>query len=400
MKPTPPLIDPNEILDRAHELAREFETGAAERDRERRFPAEEMRQLRTSGLQALFVPREQGGSGARYSDAVRAVRILAEGDSNIAQMAFIHIHGVELYNVSMPPTLQVEHNKRVVVGDLWWTNAYSELGGKSIFDYRVKIEPDGSDWVVNGTKFYSTGSLAGNEAYINGVNPETGEILLAYVPMDAEGVTVIDDWEAMGQRTTASGTTQFDNVHISSDRISPTVLVKTLSGPDSLILGVLPQAYFGAILLGIARNAASDAARYIAERSRPWIHAEAENASDDHLLQRQMGNIQAHVDAGQALQDVAYNLMDYAREHRSPEIRARAAIELHKSKIIVVEAALKAGEGLFQMCGAASTLDKLNLGRHWRNARTLSLHDPIHYKEQVVGDYIINGNAPPVSFYT
>ena len=400
MKPTPPLTGPNEILDRAHELAREFETGAAERDRERRFPAEEMRQLRTSGLQALFVPREQGGSGARYSDAVRVVRILAEGDPNIAQMAFIHIHGVELYNVSMPPALQVEHNKRTVAGDLWWTNAYSELGGKSIFDYRVKIEPDGSDWVVNGTKFYSTGSLAGNEAYINGVNPETGEILLAYVPMDAEGVTVIDDWEAMGQRTTASGTTQFDNVRISSDRISPTGLVKTLSGPDSLILGVLPQAYFGAILLGIARNAASDAARYIAERSRPWIHAEVENASDDHLLQRQMGNIQAHVDAGQALQDVAYDLMDYAREHRSPETRARAAIELHKSKIIVVEAALKAGEGLFQMCGAASTLDKLNLGRHWRNARTLSLHDPIHYKEQVVGDYVINSNPPPVSFYT
>jgi alkylation response protein AidB-like acyl-CoA dehydrogenase len=400
MKPTPPLTDPNEILDRAHELAREFETGAADRDRERRFPAEEMLQLRTSGLQALFVPREQGGSGARYSDAVRVVRILAEGDSNIAQMAFIHIHGVELYNVSMPPALQVEHNKRTVAGDLWWTNAYSELGGKSIFDYRVKIEPDGSDFVVNGTKFYSTGSLAGNEAYINGVNPETGEILLAYVPMDAEGVTIIDDWDAMGQRTTASGTTQFDNVRISSDRISPTGLVETLSGPDSLILGVLPQAYFGAILLGIARNAASDAARYIAERSRPWIHAEVEKASDDHLIQRQMGNIQAHVDAGQALQDVAYDLMDYAREHRSPETRAHAAIAMHKSKIIVVEAALKAGEGLFQMCGAASTLDKLNLGRHWRNARTLSLHDPIHYKEQVVGDYVINGTPPPVSFYT
>ncbi len=400
MKPTPPLTDPSEILDRAHELAREFETDAAVRDRERRFPTEEMRQLRTSGLQALFVPREQGGSGARYSDAVRVVRILAEGDSNIAQMAFIHIHGVELYNVSMPPALQAEHNKRVVAGDLWWTNAYSELGGKSIFDYRVKIEPDGSDWLVNGTKFYSTGSLAGNEAYINGVNPETGDILLAYVPMDAEGVTVIDDWDAMGQRTTASGTTQFDNVRISSDRISPTALVETLSGPDSLILGVLPQAYFGAILLGIARNAASDAARYIAERSRPWIHAAVENASDDHLIQRQMGNIQAHVDAGQALQDVAYDLMDYARDHRSPETRAQAAIAMHKSKIIVVEAALKAGEGLFQMCGAASTLDTLNLGRHWRNARTLSLHDPIHYKEQVVGDYVINGNPPPVSFYT
>jgi alkylation response protein AidB-like acyl-CoA dehydrogenase len=400
MKPNAPLQNRDEILDRARELAREFSTGAAERDLERRFPSEEMRQLRTSGLQALFVPRDQGGSGALYSDAVRVVRILAEGDPNIAQMAFIHIHGVELYNLSMPPPLQAEHNKRIVAGDLWWTNAYSELGGKSIFDYRVKIERDGSNWVVNGTKFYSTGSLAGDEAYINGVNPETGEILLAYVPMDADGVTIVDDWAAMGQRTTASGTTRFENVRISSDRISPTALVETLSGPDSLILGVLPQAYFGAILLGIARNAVSDAARYIAERARPWIHSEVEHACEDRLIQRQIGQIQARVDAAQALQDVAYDLMDYARDHRTPETRARAAIELHKSKIMVVEAALKAGEGLFQTCGSASTLDTLNLGRHWRNARTLSLHDPIHYKEQVVGDYVINGRPPPVSFYT
>ena len=395
-----PLQSPDEIFGRAHELASEYAEGAAERDRERRFPTEEMHAFRTSGLQALFVPKAEGGSGVRYSDAVRTVRILAEGDPNIAQMEFIHIHGVELYNLSMPAEQVTVHNERVVAGTLLWTNAYSELGGKSIFDYRVKIEPDGEDWVINGTKFYSTGSLAGDEAYINGVNPETGEILLAYVPMDAEGVTVYDDWEAMGQRTTASGTTTFENVRITSDRISPAALVDTLSGSDSLILGVLPQAYFGAILCGIARNAVKDAARYIAERARPWIHSEVEHAADDRLIQRQMGEIQARVDAAAALQDVAYEKMDYARENLNPETRAYAALAMHKSKIMVVEAALKAGEGLFQMCGSASTLDKLNLGRHWRNARTLSLHDPIHYKQQVVGDYVISGRFPPVSFYT
>jgi alkylation response protein AidB-like acyl-CoA dehydrogenase len=395
-----PLQSRDEILDRARELAREYETGAAERDRDRLFPSQEMQEFRTSGLHALFVPRDQGGSGAQYGDAVRAVRLLAEGDPNIAQMAFIHIHGVELYNLSMSPALQAAHNKRVLAGELLWTNAYSELGGKSIFDYRVKIARDGDDWVINGTKFYSTGSLAGDEAYINGVDPDTDEILLAYVPMDADGVTVHDDWSGMGQRTTASGTTDFDNVRISSDRISSTALVATLSGPDSLILGVLPQGYFGAILMGIARNAVNDAARYIAERARPWIHSGVERAGDDRLVQTQIGEIQARVDAAQALQDIAYDKMDEAHANLTPETRAHAALAMHKSKIMVVEAALKAGEGLFQMCGSASTLDSLNLGRHWRNARTLSLHDPIHYKKQVVGDYVINGNFPPVSFYT
>jgi len=395
-----PIQSPEEMFECARELASEYELGAATRDRERRFPEREMQEFRHSGLQALLVPKEAGGSGARYSDAVRVVRVLAEGDSSIAQMAFIHIHGVELYNLSMPSEQVTLHNQRVIAGELLWTNAYSELGGKSIFDYRVKIERDGSDWVINGTKFYSTGSLAGDEAYINGVDPETGEILLAYVPMDAEGVTVHDDWEAMGQRTTASGTTTFDNVRITSERVSPTSLVEGLSGPDSLILGVLPQAYFGAILGGIARNAVKDAAHYIVEKARPWIHSEVEHASEDRFLQRQIGEIQARVDAAHALQDVAYDKMDYARENLTSETRAHAALAMHKSKIMVVEAALKAGEGLFQLCGSASTLDKLNLGRHWRNARTLSLHDPIHYKEQVVGDYVINGKFPPVSFYT
>ena len=148
MKTTPPLQDRNAILDRAHELAREFESGAAERDRERRFPTEQMQQLRTSGLQALFVPpRARGFGGAvqrcrsvSFGSSPPVIRTLRRWPSSISM-------GSSCTTSPMPPALQAEHNKRVVSGELWWTNAYSELGGKSIFDYRVKIEPDGSDWV-------------------------------------------------------------------------------------------------------------------------------------------------------------------------------------------------------------------------------------------------------------
>jgi hypothetical protein len=40
-------------------------------------------------------------------------------------------------------------------------------------------------------------------------------------------------------------------------------------------------------------------------------------------------------------------------------------------------------------------LDTLNLNRHWRNARTHTLHDPARWKVQHIGRYVLNGQLPP-----
>ena len=39
-----------------------------------------------------------------------------------------------------------------------------------------------------------------------------------------------------------------------------------------------------------------------------------------------------------------------------------------------------------------------NLDRYWYDIRTLSLHDPIDYKGRLIGEYILHGKEPPVSF--
>ena len=47
------------------------------------------------------------------------------------------------------------------------------------------------------------------------------------------------------------------------------------------------------------------------------------------------------------------------------------------------------------MCGTRSALDSLNLDRHWRNARTHTLHDPAAWKVQHLGRYALDGTLPP-----
>ena len=42
---------------------------------------------------------------------------------------------------------------------------------------------------------------------------------------------------------------------------------------------------------------------------------------------------------------------------------------------------------------------KLNLDRHWRNARTLASHNPLDYKAHAVGNYLVNEVSPPANGY-
>jgi alkylation response protein AidB-like acyl-CoA dehydrogenase len=50
---------------------------------------------------------------------------------------------------------------------------------------------------------------------------------------------------------------------------------------------------------------------------------------------------------------------------------------------------------LFELGGARSAADSLNLSRFWRDARTHTLHDPTRWKVQHVGRWLLSGTPPP-----
>ncbi|MFC7640491.1 hypothetical protein ACFQX6_05285 [Streptosporangium lutulentum] len=57
--------------------------------------------------------------------------------------------------------------------------------------------------------------------------------------------------------------------------------------------------------------------------------------------------------------------------------------------------AVELGSAVFELGGTRSSLEGLNLNRHWRNARTHTLHDPARWKVQHIGRYVLNGQLPP-----
>jgi alkylation response protein AidB-like acyl-CoA dehydrogenase len=91
---------------------------------------------------------------------------------------------------------------------------------------------------------------------------EEGRIVQVWVRRDAPGVTVFDDWDSFGQRTTASGSVQLDQVQVQPEDVVPAwqfEATPSLSGPVSQLI----QASIDA---GIAQGALDVAVQYSRER--------------------------------------------------------------------------------------------------------------------------------------
>jgi alkylation response protein AidB-like acyl-CoA dehydrogenase len=390
-------IDLDDPVRVAAELRDAFRVGAAERDRERRFPHEQCAAFRASGLLGLMVPREHGGYGGTFVDLIKVVNTISAGDSNIGQMYQLHTGGIRLLQEFAPADVQVKWLPRFN-HELWITNAYSEVGTKSVNHFNTTVTPDGDGWRLNGTKFYSTGSLAGDITFGPCQVAGTDEVRVFYTPTDAEGVTIHDDWSGFGQRTTASGTTEFDNVWIPDELC--------LTSPDSdgggggAVTSLNYQLVHTGVFIGIARNALDDAVEFVRTRARLWYESDAEQASEDPYTLLHVGEMKSAVDSAELLTLHAAELCDVAAANPTDgRARGEASITTGLARRAAAEAALEAGSTLFKVCGAGSVLEKYGFDRHWRNARTLSLHNPLDFKSAHAGDLLLNDRLPPVDSY-
>jgi alkylation response protein AidB-like acyl-CoA dehydrogenase len=388
-----------DTLGLARALGTSFEAGAVERDRERRFPHEQLDELKQSGLLSLLVPAAHGGAEAGYGEMIRCVGAMAEGDPNVAQMAIVHFSGVELLNKVAPPEARALLYPRISEHQQMFTNAYSEIGTSSIFEFKVSATREGESWRIDGSKAYCTGSLGGELIYGLAIaaDPEPHPRVFV-IDSDAAGVNVIDDWDGMGQRTTASGTIELDGALVADALcFTPGLL---LDQPLLNFFGTNGQTMMSAVFVGVARNALRDAIAYVQSASRPWPHAGVENAADDPYIIRTIGEMSTLVDAAEATLERAIRTIDAASADPTEESRTRCSLAVAAAKTVTTEAALRVPELLFKACGAGATRQSLGLDRHWRNARTLTLHDPIEWKLHLTGDYLLRGNRPPISSHS
>lgn len=382
--------DDTEALALAAELGAEFRSGAAARDSERRLPHAELDRLSASGLLGITVPRAYGGAGVRHTTLARVVRTLASADASLAQIPQSHFVYINVLRARGSAGQRRFFFGEVLAGRRLG-NAQSEAGTKHVQDIRTRLTADGDgDFLLSGEKHYSTGALYAHWIPVL-ARGDDEELWVAYVPRSASGVTVVDDWDGMGQRTTASGTVKLDGVRVPADRVVPHHL--TFRGPQ--LHGAVAQLLHSAIDAGIAAGALEEAAVFVRTKSRPWFESGVERASDDPLLIQRFGELSLRVRASDALLAEAARAVDRAEADLTDDSAAEASLAVAAAKVVAAEAAVETGSALFEVAGTRAALDSLNLHRHWRDARTHTLHDPTRWKVQHLGRWALNGTRPP-----
>jgi SfnB family sulfur acquisition oxidoreductase len=379
----------------ARSVAEQIAGAAAERDRGRTLPHAEVRALADSGLLAITVPREHGGPCLPVSTLVEVFRLLGWGDPNVAQIPHSHFVYLNQLRLRGGPE-QKQHLYAEVLAGKVVANAQSEFGTKHVRDYRTTLSSAGEGrWLLNGEKFYCTGSLFADYLAVLAHRGPDGPLAVAWVPSDAPGVQRVDDWDAVGQRTTGSGTVRLADVVVTDGWV--TGYAETFDGPTTY--GAFAQVLHAALDAGIARRALDDAAGFVRTKSRPYPDAVGEygveRAADDPLVVRAFGEMELAVRGAEALVREAARAIDVADADLTPETAGAASLAVAAARASTTAVSVEVASRLFEVAGTRAALASLNLDRHWRNARTHTLHDPAAWKVQHLGRWAVDGVLPP-----
>lgn len=384
----PILRDDASALAAARELAARFAAGASERDRERRLPYAEVEEFSATGLWGITVPRAAGGAGVSHVTLAEVTAIISEADPSLGQIPQNHYCLVDAVRLVGTPQQREFFFAEALAGRRFG-NAVSETGTPNSKVVRTRLARRDGKLLLNGRKSYSTGALFAHWIPVAALDDEERQVLV-YVQRSAPGLQVVDDWTGFGQRTTASGTVLATDVEVQPWQV---VARHRLFDPPS-IHGPFAQLLHAAIDLGIARAALGDLRHWVRERARPWADSGVQHASEDPLTLTRAGELVIRLHAAEALLERAGRVLDDAYDNATPTQVTDSSIAVAEAKVLTTTLALDAASTLIELAGTSSTLSEHNLDRHWRNARTHTVHDPVRWKYHVVGNHWLNGAQP------
>ena len=377
-----------EALEIAQALAEQFKSNAVQRDAERILPFDEIEAYSQSGLWAITVPQQYGGAEVSSLTVAKVIALMSGVDGSIGQIPQNHFYALEVLRNNGTEEQKQKLYAEVLKGARFG-NALAEFKTKNATQKHTLISKHENAYIVNGEKFYCTGSLFAHRIPTL-VKDEQNREFLAFIPKDSQGLYLIDDWSGFGQKTTGSGTVKFNQVHVNEEDIIP--FDTAFSSPT--LVGPFAQIMHAAIEVGIARAAFEETLVRV-RQARPWIDSGVEHATQDPLTIYELGRIGADVRASEVLLKQAARSIDAAKPKPDAENIARASIDVARVRAHSTTIALKASSKLIELAGSRGSQRQDGLDRFWRNARVHTLHDASRWKYYFIGNYALNGTLPP-----
>ncbi|MEU5690244.1 acyl-CoA dehydrogenase family protein [Actinosynnema sp. NPDC020468] len=360
----------------AEELATGFRVDAAERDRVGAEPVAEVAALRQSGVLGID----------DWTTQQEVTRVVGAADANVGHLLGYHYLQIWRSGLFDNPAFDAGQ-------DLFWAGVSNPL------DAALELTPVDGGFTVSGRKTFATGASVADRLVVSATRADTGGKLTFTLDARSAGITYAGDWNNIGQRLTASGGVVFDAVFVPEANV--------LGGQDAntprLSLAALGfQATLSQLYVALAEGALAEAARYTRATTRPWFLSGVDAATADPYILATYGELVADVEAAGLLADQACARLYTASETAdlTAETRAAVAATISAAKVVSTKVANHTTTKVFELCGARATAAGYGFDRFWRNARTLTLHDPVAYKARELGAYHLTGEHAPFTGYS
>ena len=384
----------NPHFDKAVDLRDIFARDAAERDRAGGKPLDQLALLKASGLLNLLIPKEFGGSGERWSTALKIVREFAKVDGALGHLYGYHFGSQHAAYLRGTSKQAADIFRRSAAGNWFWGNTANSFS-KSLFGRK-----DGEGFILDGYRPFTSGSHIADYLQVAWEDHETNARSFAAIPANREGIRAENDWDGFGQRQTGSGRVTYTNVRVHRNE----VLEHKPDGgrPYQTITPFLQQSTLLNVFIGSAQGALITARDYTRDKSRPWIHSGVERHIDDPWIKRVYGELYTRVKAATLLADDAAATLDrvWSRGHDlTAQERGDASVVIASANVHAGEVALDVTSRIFEVMGARSATIANGYDRFWRNVRIHTLHNPAEYKTRNVGNWFLTGAHPDPSAF-
>lgn len=382
-------LSTRELFDVFQPVFDRIAAGAVEREQQRILPFEQFKWLNERHFGALTVPRSRGGYGASLEQVAELLIALAAADSNVAHvyrshLGFIASLSSEESDVWFP---------RIAAGETVG-NAATERSGAALGTAATtltQIQTADGDWELNGTKYYSTGSIFSDWIQVTAQIPGQEARSHALVKSSWDGIELVDDWDGFGQQLTGTGTTHFRGVKV------PAANVRNRDGRATQETAVF-QLVLLAVEAGIAKAAIDEGVHLVRSRTRGFNTGTGSVAREDPQVLQRVGELSAKAAAARAIVLQAARELDTAIGvlggdpllNNPQELTNACELPVAHAQVVVPDLVRDVTDGIFDLLGASAVGKSKSLDRFWRNARTVATHNPTIYKARIVGDYRVN----------
>jgi len=345
-------------------MENEVRPGVRQRDREGRFPTEEIKKIAELGCCGMMTPEEWGGGGLDTISYVLMLEEVARVDAAMATSLGVTNSAVQVPLLGFGNDAQKKkYLSRMASGEILGAFCLTEpQAGSDAAGIQTRAEKCECGYRLNGTKTWVTnGSVAGVFIVFAKTNPEAGGkgITAFLVEPGFKGFRVGRHEEKMGQLSSPSVEIVLNECEVPAEnRLGEEGqgLKIALSALDGGRIGI------GALAVGLAQGALEESVKYAKQR-----RAFGKNIGEFQAIQWMLADMQTEIEAARALVHNAAWLKD-----AHP---AKMGASASKAKLYASEMVNRVVYKAVQIHGSVGYSRETDVERMYRDARVVSIYE-------------------------